>query len=446
MNATTLFCQNLIHKDSIASRLADPKRADYLADRIISGPHPAIRNLEYIQEPSGKWTITNGVPTWAGMDLSVAQRWLTKLGLAAFLMELQHEVHTAIAGAIFKEYNELYHVITRSEFVRVFGGAALERPDLVNYPDQYEKHWRMPALFNFGIGFDWGATPGHPSVAEWAGRPAENQPLSDCFFLFREICAPEFPLTNQDYIPPTPMRFAAAIREAQKPHNEVPRTHVMEMSHEASAVLNTFLFDAPAGEDPLYFQKKKGNRQDGIPQIQNLLQIDYTKPHPFRRYPSGHELAGQPIMGRPRFYIVVPDNQGDLYLDVEGKVCVRSWENAAGMARLRWEFPRYCNPVNKAGVEAPHPKYKHDDDAIDAIKYLFAIFGPYSEPLSAEERREGVLPDNLKQDRIMQLPEGERAGAFAARQRELQRVETEQAAQVYSPTIRRRNMMRRGGR
>lgn len=91
-----LFMQNLIHPDSIASRLVDG-RADFLADRIVSGPHPAVRNLTYEQR-DGRSVITGGTPTWAGQDLAICQQQIDTEGLTAFLQERQHEVEVPAGG------------------------------------------------------------------------------------------------------------------------------------------------------------------------------------------------------------------------------------------------------------------------------------------------------------------------------------------------------------
>lgn len=59
------FIQNLIHPNSIASQLADG-RADFLNDRIVSGPYKAINNLKY--EPRNS-AISLPSPTRAGRGL-----------------------------------------------------------------------------------------------------------------------------------------------------------------------------------------------------------------------------------------------------------------------------------------------------------------------------------------------------------------------------------------
>jgi len=86
-----LVIQNLIHPESIASRLADG-RADFLIDRVVSGPFPAIENLTY-EQIDGRFVITGGIATWDGQNLEVCQTQIDTWGLSAFLQEAQHEVN-----------------------------------------------------------------------------------------------------------------------------------------------------------------------------------------------------------------------------------------------------------------------------------------------------------------------------------------------------------------
>lgn len=87
-----IFIQNLIHPDSIASRLVDG-RADFLRRRVLSGPHPATRNLTYeYDEHEGRYIVTGGQPTWASRTLEDVQAKIDNWGLSAYLREAQHEV------------------------------------------------------------------------------------------------------------------------------------------------------------------------------------------------------------------------------------------------------------------------------------------------------------------------------------------------------------------
>jgi hypothetical protein len=91
--AAVIVCQNLIHQNSIVSRLAgvSPSKADFLLDRFVSGPHPAVEGLE-IDESGDEPTITAGRSTWAGMSIAALQTKLRASGVSAFLAELQQEV------------------------------------------------------------------------------------------------------------------------------------------------------------------------------------------------------------------------------------------------------------------------------------------------------------------------------------------------------------------
>lgn len=97
-HGTVLVAQNLIHEDGIVARLADG-RADFLADRIVSGPHPAIENMT-TEQVDGNAVITGGVSTWPAKTIADLQRDLDDIGLSAFLSEKQHDV-AIFEGGIF---------------------------------------------------------------------------------------------------------------------------------------------------------------------------------------------------------------------------------------------------------------------------------------------------------------------------------------------------------
>lgn len=89
-DCAVLFIQNMIAPDSIAARLVDG-RADFLADRVVSGPFPAVEGLT-VTQAGGRFIITGGLATWEGQNLSVCQDQITTWGYTAFLQEAQHEV------------------------------------------------------------------------------------------------------------------------------------------------------------------------------------------------------------------------------------------------------------------------------------------------------------------------------------------------------------------
>lgn len=99
-----LFVQNLIIPHGIAARLAGVagEPADFLADRIVSGPHRALDGMAYEQErrPDGsyRFVIVAGTPTWAGQDLATCQAMIDTYGITAFLHECQQEVQEQPGG------------------------------------------------------------------------------------------------------------------------------------------------------------------------------------------------------------------------------------------------------------------------------------------------------------------------------------------------------------
>lgn len=109
-NVAVLFAQNIIHADSIAHRLSkrpgESGAADYLANRIISGPHQAVEGLayEFVQAGEGEgyfeWRITAGRSLWVGFDIKTCEGELTLYGPTSFELESQHEVDTDDPNAL----------------------------------------------------------------------------------------------------------------------------------------------------------------------------------------------------------------------------------------------------------------------------------------------------------------------------------------------------------
>lgn len=101
-DVATLAVQNLIIPNGVFARLAS-KRADFLADRIVSGPHPAVEGLVYTfdldAEGQPQYRITAGTATWAGQSLAVCEKQMRDWGYRAFLEEAQHKVDE-VAGAL----------------------------------------------------------------------------------------------------------------------------------------------------------------------------------------------------------------------------------------------------------------------------------------------------------------------------------------------------------
>lgn len=134
-DTVVLGIQNLIHPDSIFSRILDG-RAEFLLDRVISGPYPAIDNLTYERQPDGKYLITGGTPTWEGQPLEVCQAQINEWGLTSFLQEAQHQVE-APPGGIW-DHIEFQH-ITFDELPELTKGIVYVDPAVTD-TDQSDSH------------------------------------------------------------------------------------------------------------------------------------------------------------------------------------------------------------------------------------------------------------------------------------------------------------------
>jgi hypothetical protein len=110
-DAAAMFIQNLVHHESIAARLAGvaSEPADYLANRIVSGPLPALSGFEAAKQPDGTWLIVRGEPIWQGQSRAVCQQQIIEWGIRAFRAEAQHE-RTPPEGQAFPEFDPSIHV------------------------------------------------------------------------------------------------------------------------------------------------------------------------------------------------------------------------------------------------------------------------------------------------------------------------------------------------
>ncbi|MEW6734523.1 MAG: hypothetical protein AB1489_24575 [Acidobacteriota bacterium] len=433
-HAITIFVQNKIKKNSIAARLANKKDgAQFLAKRKVIGPIPAIRNLVYKKRVDGPgYDIISGEPTWSGCDLDVCQAMMDEYGLEGFLRECQHDVERTDDSALLSEFNEIHHIITWSEFAKGYGKLA-RNPKIAR--DDRDRP-RLPHNGTIGRTQDFGTTVAHPCVTTWAWRPEELMPLAKCVFMYREQCLPEFPNPPRPLIPVSPGRVLDLIHKVEQLWNEGPRIKVSRMSHEQSAAANAYSQDAPEGEKET-FHKIKGNRRDGIPQLQNYLAIDYTQPHPFRKYPEcgctvkpcEHPNAGEPINGCPRIFWIVADGQGELYYDEEGNLLVTQPIDSAGQARARYEIPIYKNRVDANGIEIDDPEHKIDDDYVDALKMQARYFFLPIKRASKAARIEATLPPAYKLETIQELSDEEKGEHLIARQLYLDRLKAEKQQQ-----------------
>ena len=154
--ATTavLGVQNLPCPDGIFAQLVDG-RADFLLDRVVSGPYPALQDFTYELEPQEdgptQVTITGGVPTWAGQDIAACQSLIARIGLAAFEVECLH-MSERRRGAIFRR--EWFPIVDDypqdAEHLRFWDVASTEQSKASPDPD-----WTAGARLAYKRGQCW---------------------------------------------------------------------------------------------------------------------------------------------------------------------------------------------------------------------------------------------------------------------------------------------------
>lgn len=91
--------QNLVTDSGVFARLANvaSEPADFLVNRIVSGPVPAVEDLVTVNV-DGRSVIVGGRATWPGMDLVDCQAMIDQEGITAFLSERQHSTEPPAGG------------------------------------------------------------------------------------------------------------------------------------------------------------------------------------------------------------------------------------------------------------------------------------------------------------------------------------------------------------
>ncbi len=95
-----LMIQNLVHPSGVFAQLAGiaEEPADFLHNRIVVGPVPALEDATFDARPDGGWLIVAGTPTWEGQDLEKCQAQVDEWGITAFRTEAQHDTDARGGG------------------------------------------------------------------------------------------------------------------------------------------------------------------------------------------------------------------------------------------------------------------------------------------------------------------------------------------------------------
>jgi hypothetical protein len=346
-NATISFSQNLISENSVINQIYTGK-ADALAQRTVIGVTNAFANLDIdssVDPKTGRLRhsiLATSVPTWAGLDIYQAQRFLDNSGLQTFLAEYQNQFDQFKSGKVIPEYNEAVQIITWSEFESVYGTRTI--------PDHWQKR----------VGLDIGYSEGnHPHYSAWAfvATAAQNSNLPGKTFVYKSRSFKGTSIDDQ-----------ALQILAETPEH----INLWQMSHEKTGEMMTL-----NRKYKIPFTKFRHYRaEDGVSQWRHLSKVNTEKPHPFREGTMGDCLL---------FYIVDDDQ-------------LQVAKNDRGHKLLREQVPTWEYvpiKITDSGLTQEKPS-KINDDVCDALKGVFASFGPASTQLTVEEKFVESIPEQFQ--------------------------------------------------
>jgi hypothetical protein len=365
-----LGAQNLIHRNSVFNQILT-RKSSVLSRRKVSGPFPAFKDVEIetrSTESGPRNVITKGVPTWPDMDLDACQKFLDDSGRESFLAEYQHDFSAIEERRVIGEYDERLHVITWSQFQKVFG---------VRYIPQ---HWER------ACGLDIGFTEGHISAWTWIATSAVNSRAPGLRFRYRGMTFTEPLLDDMADEVIAAMKPDAA---SGRPFDELELIQVWRASHEAKSERMTL-----RAKHNLPFIAGQSGKHDGISQWQHYLRRDKTKPHPFIDDEEIEE--GVYAVGRPHFFDVVDDDQLISPRDDKGLKTHREQV-------LAWRYRKV--KLTDTGLQDEQP-VKAFEDTCDSTRFITAEWGPEPTPLTEAEKIELALPDGLKREALDNRPPG----------------------------------------
>lgn len=364
--------------------VSTPKgKLNYFAQMRFAGDIP-VRSFHWTRHPfkDERW--------YAGQKLKMSPEMVAQ--------ELDIDYDASQPGKVFPDYSEVYHVITKSDFMReVEGSIAIENG---------VRRFRIPLEWHLGRSHDWGSSDSggeHANITMWfatakMGTKTKTHgiDISGSVFVYRMHTAAPHSTVRQ---------VSKKVHELQLPDNEQSRMVEELMSHEALSERDTY-----DQEHDLHYTAWNTDYNAGIAQARDYLEVqNYHLPHPFR-VPT--EIPGAPaVKGRPSIFIIVDDDQGECYFDrMTNKWQVRPGRDDNGMARLRAEFGVYHYPKSETGkpVRKQRPE-KVFDDAMDCFRCMAVTFPPVAQ-FNQSERLEMSLPSNLRTDYAMQETNMEERG------------------------------------
>jgi len=411
-HATIDFGQNLILETGVMNQIYNGQ-SDALAERTVIGVTKTFSYLEYesrLDPEDGKlkhYILPASVPTWSGVDISQAQKFLHDCGLFTFLAEYQNEFDQDKAELVLKNWDDSVHVITESEFAAIYG----------------TKH--IPARWYKYGGNDWSDTKSayHANVAGFVTVSGQHEPLPGMFFVYNpmsfpagteadevamriiESISPQPPVTGQtwdDLLSDTATRAnleryfsdqTKLIDERRKALAKVIPQYVKPILKR----LNVKWFKGSHEEENnalklyretygLNFSPANPGKKGGLELINHLMKVDYDKEHPIK--PG--------VMGFSRFFLIVPDDKARLNPALKP-------DSLHDHDLFRYQVSHWRNvpiKMTELGI-IEHGSQKMNDDYGNWLQFMFYEGAPQAVPMTEEETIVAHTPESARYDTLL---------------------------------------------
>lgn len=412
-----LFPQNLIHENSVLNQILT-RRSDILSERKVSGPVKAFEELELELDDSDggrKWRIRSCKPTWPGLDIEDARKYLAKFGRAAFLAEYQHDFESNKEGRVLRNYDDRLMVITKSDFEGVYGSR------------------EVPQTWAKRVFHDWARTKTayHANVAGKLTVANQNTKLPGKLFLFDlksfeagtqaddvgrwllESISPFVPGTKQTW---GELIDASVSREGLEVYLKDSLSRLIEARRDVLAHVippkaqeairlnhyNSFVGSHEQANDALAVYRRvyglpfapiNPGQTGGLEWIDHFMFADKQTPHPF--FEDEKLEDGSWRLGCPGLFIVVEDDKYPY-----PQVATPDALHDSDLCRYQFNHWRMRAPkLTEAGMTEYGPM-KMNDDYGTALQMAMVQGPPAATPLTYQEQVIEATPKHLRPEEL----------------------------------------------
>lgn len=367
--------------------------AAWVYERFIPDDwQPEDAGALHVHEKQGRAFVPARLEDNPHLDQATYEESLDKLDEVTRAQLRRGDWRIRAQGNIYKAWTDgpdSHHVITWSQFAALFN----------------QRH--IPSHWLGACGQDWGFSP-DPCATVWNFVAGANAPIVHGHSLADSVFCPAI-LTCKSEIPD---HVGEKIKAIEDDRQWADRIEYRVMSHEASSQRETYRVKCC-----LSFQKWKPDAHGGIAQMQHAMKLRHAdKPHPFKPW----------LMGRPNYYVIVPDDQ------------MENPKGDEGLALLRAEFReyRYVEPVvTERKGSSPIVPYDFFNHYMDAQRGIAARWFAAVKELTADESFEESLPAGHRRVTIARFTGDARDLADLARQRTVDRRKREDTEKTWSNTI-----------